>query len=226
MYIGIRARTPWPWRTQHLWQQSGKRRWWGTLWECRSMLGREAHLQQKVKQEQLMAQGRHPQEVNVTEFTDHILRWSQLTWECNFCKSKENIWWHVSCDFGTQGCCCSVTHLQPHGLQQARLPCPSPTPGVCSNSCPLSWWCPRTTSTSIAPSPHAFNLFQNQRLFQLVCSLHQVAKIWSFSFNSSPFNEYSGLISFRIDWLDLFGAVVQGTLKSLLQYHSLKLSIL
>ena len=54
--------------------------------------------------------------------------------------------------------------------------------------------------------------------------MHQVAKYWSFSFSISPFNEYSGLISFRIDWLDLLA--VQGTLKSLLQHHSAKASIL
>ena len=66
-----------------------------------------------------------------------------------------------------------------------------------------------------SPSPSAFNLSQNQGLFKWVSSSHQVArKYWSFSFNISPSNEYSGLISFRMDWLDLL--VVQGTLKSLL----------
>ena len=71
---------------------------------------------------------------------------------------------------------------------------------------------------------HAFNLFQHQGLIQLVGSLHQVAKYWSFSFSISPSNEYAGLISFRIDWYDLLA--VQGTLKSLLQHHSLKASFL
>ena len=70
-------------------------------------------------------------------------------------------------------------------------------------SCPLS-----------SPSPPAFNLFQNQHLFQWVSSSHQGAKVWSFSFSINPSNEYSGLISFRMDWLDLLA--VQGTLKSLL----------
>ena len=74
-----------------------------------------------------------------------------------------------------------------------------------------------------SPSP-AFNLFQNQGLFKWVSSLHQVAKYWSFSFSISPSNEYSGLISFRTDWLDLLA--VQGTLKSLLQHHSSTVSIL
>ena len=75
-----------------------------------------------------------------------------------------------------------------------------------------------------SPSPPAFNLFQHQGLSQWVSSSHQVAKYWSFSFNISPSNERSGLISFRMDWLDL--PAVQGTCKSLLQHHSSKASIL
>ena len=75
-----------------------------------------------------------------------------------------------------------------------------------------------------SPSPPAFNLFQNQGLFQLVSSSHQMAKYWGFSFCISPFSEYSGPISLRMDWLDLLA--VQGTLKSLLQHHSSKASIL
>ena len=69
------------------------------------------------------------------------------------------------------------------------------------------------------PSLPAFNLAQHQHLFQWVSSLHQVAKILEFQLQISPLNEYSGLISFRIDWFDL---AVQGALKSLLQHHSLK----
>ena len=75
-----------------------------------------------------------------------------------------------------------------------------------------------------SPSPPAFNLSQNQGLFQWVDSFHQVAKLWSFSFSISPSNEYSRMISFRMDWLNLLA--VQGTLKSLLQHHSSKASIL
>ena len=75
----------------------------------------------------------------------------------------------------------------------------------------------------LSPSPSAFNLSQRQGLFKWVNSLHQVAKYWSFSFSISPSNEYSALISFRMDWLDLLA--VQGTLKSLLQHHSSKASI-
>ena len=93
-----------------------------------------------------------------------------------------------------------------------------------SNSCPLCWWCHSTISSSVVLSSPAFNLSQHQDLLKCVSSLHQVAKYWNFSFSISPSNEYSGLISFRMDWLDLLE--VQGTLKSLLQYHSSKASIL
>ena len=75
-----------------------------------------------------------------------------------------------------------------------------------------------------SPSPSAFSLSQHQGLFQWVSSSHQVANYWSFSFSTSPSNEHSGLIFFRMDWLDLLA--VQGTLKSLFQHHSLKASIL
>ena len=76
-----------------------------------------------------------------------------------------------------------------------------------------------------SPSPPAFNLSQHQGLFKWVSSLHQVAKkYWSFSFNISPSNEYSGLISFRMDWFDLLA--VWGILKSLIQCHNSKASVL
>ena len=76
----------------------------------------------------------------------------------------------------------------------------------------------------LSPSPLALSLAQHQGLFQWVGSSHHVAKYWSFSFSISPSNEYSGLICFRIDWFDLLA--VQGTLKSLLQHHSSKASVL
>ena len=77
----------------------------------------------------------------------------------------------------------------------------------------------------LSPSLPTFNLSQHQGLFRWVSSSYQVAKkYWSFSFSISPSSEYSGLISFRIDWFDLL--VVQGTLKSLLQHHSSKASVL
>ena len=107
-----------------------------------------------------------------------------------------------------------------YGLQHARLPNPSPTPGACLNSCPLSWWCIQPSHPLLSPSPPAFNLSQHPVFFQWV----RWPKYWSFSFSISPSNLYSGLISFRINCLDLFA--VQGTLKSLLQLQSSKASIL
>ena len=76
----------------------------------------------------------------------------------------------------------------------------------------------------LPPSPPAFNLSQHQGLFQWISSLHQVAKVLEFQLQHQSFQWISGLISFRIDWLKLLA--VQGTLKSLLQHHSSKASIL
>ena len=114
--------------------------------------------------------------------------------------------------------------LRPHGLQHSRFPCPSPAPRACSDSCPLSQWCHPTISSSAIPFSPCCYLSQCQGLFQWVSSSHQVAKVIEFQFSISPSHEYSGLISFRIDWLDLLE--VQGTLKSLRQHHSSKASIL
>ena len=108
--------------------------------------------------------------------------------------------------------------LWPHGLQHTRPPCLSPTPRVYSNSCLLSRLCYPTTSPSVVPFPPTFNLSQHQGIFQWVSSSYQVAKRLEFQL------QYSGLISFRTYWLDLLA--VQGTLKSLLQHHSSKASIL
>ena len=112
----------------------------------------------------------------------------------------------------------------PHGLQHTRFPCPTPTPGVYSNSCPLSRWCHPTIipcrSLLLLPS-----VFPSIRIFSNESALRiRWLKYWSFSFNISPSNEYSELIYFRMDWLDLL--VVQGTLNSLLQHHTSKASIL
>ena len=115
--------------------------------------------------------------------------------------------------------------LRPHGLQHARPPCPSPTPGVHPNSCPLSRWCYVTISSSVIPFSSCLQSFPASGSFsrsQFFCI--RWPKYWSFSFSTNPSNEYSGLISLRMDWLDLLA--VQGTLKSLLQSHSSKASIL
>ena len=159
--------------------------------------------------------------------------------------------------------------LWPYGLQHTRPPCPSPTHGVYSNSCPLSRWCHPTISSSVVPfssrrlqsfpasrsflfltliftlfyftvlywfchtltwirhrctwvpnpEPPSLKVFSNESVLHI-----RWPKYWSFSFNIRLSNEHPGLISFRMDWLDLLAG--QGTLKSLLQHHSSKASIL
>ena len=98
----------------------------------------------------------------------------------------------------------------------------SPSPGVCSDSRPLSWWCHPTMSSSVVPfssCPQSFPA-AGSFLSQLFASGGQSTG----SSTSVPSNEYSGLISFRIDWFDLLAA--QGTLKSLLHHHSSKAAVL
>ena len=114
--------------------------------------------------------------------------------------------------------------LQCHGLQHTRPPCPSPTPEVYSNSCPLSQWCHPTISSSLIPFSSCLQSFPASGSFQMSQLFASGGQSISFSFSISPSNEYSGLISFRMDWLDLLAA--QGILKSLLQHHSSKASIL
>ena len=104
-----------------------------------------------------------------------------------------------------------------HRLQHARVPYPSPTPGAYSNSCPLRLWCCPTIPSSVVP----FSCLQS---FPASVSFPGGQSNWGFSFSTSPSNEHSGPISFRIDWSDLLA--VQGTLKSLIQHYSLKVSIL
>ena len=128
--------------------------------------------------------------------------------------------------------------LRPHKPQHTRPPCPSPTPGVhhqLPESTANSWSPPKPMSIeSVIPSHHLIfccpllllpSVFPNIRVFSNELALHiRWPKYWSFSFNISPSDEHPGPISLRMDWLDFFG--VQGTLKSLLQHHSSKASIL
>ena len=127
-------------------------------------------------------------------------------------------------DFQFSSVAQSCLTLLPHGLHHASPPCPSPTPRVHSNSCLLSQWCHPTISSSVFPfsCPQSFPESGSFPMSQFLSS--SGPRYWSFSFNISPSNEYSRLISFRMDWLDLLA--VQGTLKSLLQHHSSKASIL
>ena len=112
--------------------------------------------------------------------------------------------------------------LWPHELQHARLPCSSPTPGAYSNSCSLSRWCHPAILSSVVPFSSCLQSFLASGSFPMSLCIRW-PKYWSFSFSISPSNKYSGLISFRINCLDLLA--VQGTLKSLLQHHSSKASI-
>ena len=114
--------------------------------------------------------------------------------------------------------------LWPHESEHARPPCPSWTPGVHSNSRPSSQWCHPAISSSVIPfssCPQSLPAW----VFSNESTLHmRWPKYWNFSFSISPSKEHLGLLSFRMDWLDLHA--VQGTLKSLLQHHTSKASIL
>ena len=114
--------------------------------------------------------------------------------------------------------------LSSHGLQHTRLLCPSLTPGVYSNSYLLSRWCHPAITSSVIPSPPTFNLSQHEGLFQWVSSSHQVAKVLEFHLQHQSFQRIFRTISIRMEWWDLLA--VHGTLKSFLQHHSSKASIL
>ena len=134
---------------------------------------------------------------------------------------------HIYNTFSSVQFSCSVMSdsLRPHEPQHARPPCPSPTPGVHPNSHPSSQWCHPAISSSVVPfssCPQSLPASGSFHMSQLFTPGGQ--SIGSFSFSISPSNEHSGLISFRMDWLDLLA--VQGTLKSLLQHHSSKALIL
>ena len=114
--------------------------------------------------------------------------------------------------------------LWPHELQHARPPSPSPTPRVHPNPCPSSQWCHPSISSSVVPFSSPCLSFPASGAFQMSVLCIRRPKYWIFSFNISPSNEHSGLISFRMHWLDLLA--VQETLKSLLQHYHSKASIL
>ena len=133
----------------------------------------------------------------------------------------------VSDSFSSVQFSCSVVSdsSRPHESQHARPPCPSPTPGVHPNSCAVTRRCHPAISSSVvpfsscSPIPPSITVFSNESTLRM-----RLPKYWSFSFSNIPSKEIPGLISFRMDWLDLLA--VQGTLKSLLQHHSSKASIL
>ena len=93
--------------------------------------------------------------------------------------------------------------LRPHGLQHAKLPCPSPSPRVCPGSYSLNWWCHQPFRPLLSSSLSVFSLLQHQGLFWWVSSLHQMAKVLELQLHINPSNACSGLISFKLDWFDL-----------------------
>ena len=114
-----------------------------------------------------------------------------------------------------------ISSVQSHNLVRlfatpwtanTRLPCPSPTPRACSSSCPLSQWCHPAISSSVLPFSSCLQSFPASVSFPISQFFTPGGQNIGFSFTISASNEYSGLISFKIDWFDLL--VVQGTLKS------------
>ena len=151
-------------------------------------------------------------------------KWSLREWWRKLTPTVRYAYILICFSSGSQSC---PTLCDPMDYSNARPPCPSSTllstPGVYSNSCILSQWCHPTLSSSVIPfSSHrqsfpASGFFSNESVLRI-----RWPKYWSFSFNISPFNEYSGLISFTMDWSELLAC--QQTLKSLLQHHSSKAS--
>ena len=110
-----------------------------------------------------------------------------------------------------------------HGVQHARLPCPSLSTWVLSNSCPWIQWCHPIILSFVIPFSSCPQSFPASRSFSM-SQHHRLSKYWNFHFSISSSNVYSWLISFKIDWFDLLA--IQRTLKYLLKSHSLKASIL
>ena len=139
-----------------------------------------------------------------------------VTIVCYFYFSHFCIW--KSCFYFPAGLNLLFSHsvmsnsLQPCVLQHTRLPCPSPSPRVCSNPCPLSQWCHPTIPSFVVPFSSCLQSFPVFGSFKWVSSSHQVAKV--LALQHQTLHWISGLVSFRIDWFDLLA--VQGTLKSLL----------
>ena len=132
-------------------------------------------------------------------------------------------------NLGMDWCWYSVSKLCPTlcELRKARVPCPSPSPGVFPSSCSLHWWChPAISSfdTLFSFCPQSFLVSGTFPMSHLFASDDWMQKYWNFSFSISPSSEYAGLISFKSDWFELLA--IQGIFRRLLQYHSSKALIL
>ena len=113
--------------------------------------------------------------------------------------------------------------LWPQEVQHGRLPCPPPNPGACTNSCPLSQWCHPTLSSFVIPFSSRLQSFPGSGSFQGVSSSHPVAKVLEFQLQHQSFQR---ILRTDFLWDGLVGCPCKGTLKSLLQHHSSKASIL
>ena len=135
-------------------------------------------------------------------------------------------WPNLPVQFSSVQFLCSAVSdsLWPHEPQHVRPPCPSPTPRVNPNPCPSNWWWHPTISSSVIPLSSCPQSFPESGSFQWVSSSHQVVRVLEFQLQHQSFQWTPRLISFRMDRLDLLA--VQGTLKSLLQHHNSKTSIL
>ena len=128
-------------------------------------------------------------------------------WECKLIQSLWKTVWRVLKKLGIKLPFVVVVQLLSHiqlfetPWTAARLPCPSPSPGACSNSSPLSWWCHPTISSSLIPFSSCLQSFPASGSFLMSALNNRWPKYWSFRIN--PSNEYSGLNYFRINWFDL-----------------------
>ena len=172
----------------------------------------------------------NPWNINKLIFNFYLYRWREMyevgKWRLG--KLYDHIctldsWWcfrppsYYSVQFGHSVVSDS---LRPHGLQHTRLPCPSPTPRACSTLMSIELVMPFSYLILCRPLLLLPSIFPSIRVFSSELTPRiRWPKYWGFSF-ISPSNEYPGLMSFRMDWLDLLA--VQGTLKSLLQHHSSK----
>ena len=153
-----------------------------------------------------------------------IIYWKSIDHKHECFSSEFSVLFHWSISSFQLSCSVVSDSWRSHGLQHARLPCPSPTPGAYSNSCPSSRNAIQPSHPLSSPS-FLPSIFPSIRVFSnesVICITWP--KYWSFSFSISLSNEYSGLISFRLDWFDLLA--VQRTLKNLLQHHNSKASVL
>ena len=135
-----------------------------------------------------------------------------------------NLNWFQSITNMLFSCWVMSDFLWPHEMQHARLPFPSLSPGVCSNSCPLSQWCYITISSSATPFSFCLQSFPASGSFPMSWLFTSGGQSIGASASVLPMNEYSGLISFRIDWLVLFKKLNSYAVFPFIQFWSLLLS--